>query len=177
MNTINFYVFVERYLNRISSPNSHLIDIGCADGIGTLHLSNKFIVTGIDININNCKQLFNCRCNFKQLNNICDICGLNYNKYDIIYSSMFLNQLPEEQQLLFFQNINYPGTVLCIEMLSDRNKDIRNHNHLFSNNFKYLSNIIELRKMILQSNFNISYCKEINNKSHNKVIRIIAIRK
>ena len=88
----NFYIFVEKYLNRITSPNSRLIHIGSSDGLHSLHLSNKFIVTGIDIETR--PKNITTRCNFKQLPTLNDICNFNYNKFDVIYSDHFFKHLP-----------------------------------------------------------------------------------
>ena len=155
----DFCIFILKYF----PTKQTILDCGCGNGRDSIAMAQTHSVDGIDLSAS---DPFICG----------DFCTVDKSKYSLIYSRFTFHSITNEDHGVFLNSITIPGTFLCIETRSDKDKiSFRHHG---DDHYRNFTNVDYLTNLLIRYNFKILYLKESNNlaiyKNENPIcIRII----
>jgi len=144
----SFCLFVLDYFK--NQNQLHILEAGCGTGRDAIHLEKTHIVTGVDLE----KKKKNSD-NFTFEN--ADFCAYTKKDFDVIYSRFTYHSITDEQQDIFLNSIQKPGTFLCMEFRSDKGQD--DNLHYGKDHFRNFVNL-EKFKARISLDFDILLLKE-----------------
>lgn len=158
--------FCKFVYNYFKDDTFKILDVGCGNGKDSYYLSNKHLVTGIDIStlpkdIENCKFI------------VGDMINIDKSDFNLIYSRFTFHSISDELQEQLVQSIK-PNTYLCIETRSD--KGINTYRVHGDTHYRNLTNIDKLKELLKKYNFEILFIEESDNFAIYKEENPICIR-
>ena len=145
-----FCEFVLDYL--AGRDHKYVLDAGCGNGRDSYALGDSYLVTGVDTSKH--VPTWTDRVQFYTD----DFCTHRKADYDLIYSRFTFHAITNAQHSVFLKSITEPGTTLCIECRSDKDKDCeRYHGDTHYRNFV---NLDYLRDKVRFYGFKIDYLNE-----------------